>query len=294
MTASDDPYGYGQPPAVEYGNKYTGRAILNASWSMLKQDRQMIVLPLLGTLFGLIAAAVLFVPGWFLGHAIGDTNKVAGIAGLVLASYAATVTGLYFQAAVVIAANERADGRTPTLEGVLAAAWSIRGRIFAWAVVSTTVGLLLRALENRLGFLGKLLAVFGGLAWAVASFFALPVVVVEGTGPIEAVRRSAHVIRRTWGTSLRTTLRGGLIQVLLLLPGIFLVVLGLGTLGSGHPAVGVLLSAVGFVWVLTVGTVFSAIYTYAQTLIYRYAIGRAVPAGTAELLGGAFTTKRRR
>lgn len=69
---------------------------------------------------------------------------------------------------------------------------------------------------------------------------------------------------------------------------------GLGITAGGRLALGIPLVALGFAATLTVSTVFSAVFTYARTLIYRYAVGRGVPADAVGLLGGAFSTKRRR
>src|SRR3954454_19043969 len=112
------PYAAPAPPVSRHA---TGKALLSASWGMLKQDRELLWLPMLGSLAALVAAGLLFVSGWFLGCALGGTDhhSWAGSLGGLFAAGAATVAGIYFQAALVIGANERADGGDPTLRGCL-------------------------------------------------------------------------------------------------------------------------------------------------------------------------------
>ena len=276
----------------------TGKQLLNASWQMLRQDGELLWLPALGTLAGLVAAGLLFVPGWFIGAAVGGTTHHSWAVGrgAVLAGAAATVVGIYFQAALVIGANERADGGDPTLRGCLQSAWAMRGPIVRWGLLSATVGVVIRALERRFGFIGNLLGFLGGLAWAIASFLVVPVVVAEGTGPITAVKRSSQLIKATWGTSLRTTLRYGFLQVALTLVPIVVGVIGFTMLVSGSTvgtAVGVLLVVAAVVAFLALSMVFAAIGSYARALIYRYASGRPVPGIDPMLFGGVFEPRKR-
>ncbi|MDO7869598.1 DUF6159 family protein [Nocardioides jiangxiensis] len=287
----------GAHPPVVPATKANGRVILAASWSMLKADKQLLWVPFLSGVASVTAAVLLFVPGFLVGRTVGGTDDIGGYVGGALAAFAASVVAIYFQAALIIGANQRAEGRQPTLRGVLGAAWRLRVPILGWALLTTTVGLAMRALEERLGFLGKLFGFLGGLAWAIVSFLVVPVVVVEGLGPVAAVRRSSQLLRDTWGTSLRTTLRFGLLQVLVWLGLIAALVVGLVLAFTGPltlTVAGVLLvvaSILGFVGMVAV---FSAISTYARAVIYRYAAGLPTPGVPEAALAGAFTPKKRR
>jgi hypothetical protein len=242
----------------------------------------------------LIAGAILFVPGWALGRALSDGNQVGIWVGAALAAFALSIVGIFFQAALVIGATDRAEGRTPTIGTTLARAWQMRGRIIAWAVVTTTVGMLIRALEERLGILGRIFGIVAGIAWAVASFLVVPVIVVEGLGPIAAVRRSASLVRSTWGTGLRTTLRFGFILVVAMLPVVVVINVGVAMLAGDAFVLGAALIAVGGITFVAMSSLVGAVSTYAGALIYRFAVGRPVPGVPDGLLGGAFSEKRRR
>lgn len=285
-----------QPPALP-PTKATGREILSASWSMLKVDKQLLWIPVISAIASLIAAVILFVPGFLLGRSVGGTDDIGGYLGGALAAFAASVVAIYFQAALIIGANQRAEGEQPTIGGVLAAAWRLRGPILGWALLTTTVGLAMRALEERLGFLGKFFGFLGGLAWAIVSFLVVPVVVAEGLGPVAAVKRSSQLLRDTWGTSLRTTLRFGLLQVLVSfgLTAAFIVGIVMAFSGSVvFTTAGVVLIVAAVSAFIAVVTVFTAISTYARAVIYRYAAGLATPGVPQAALAGAFAPKKRR
>jgi hypothetical protein len=277
----------------------TGKQLLKASWGLLRQDRELLWLPAIASITGFFAAVILFAPGFALGWAIGGDQHRSwgGWVGGAFAAFAASIVAIYFQAALVIGANQRADGGDPDIRGVLAEAWTHKGKIISWAALTTTVGVAIRALEQRLGILGSILGFLGGVAWAIASFLVVPVVVVENLGPIDAVKRSAQLVRDTWGTSVRTTLRFGLTFLLLLLAPIAVIAIGIVALTNGSAAaiaIGLVLIVVGVIAFLALSMVFSAISTYARALIYRYATGRPVPGVDPQLFIGAFRAKRGR
>lgn len=291
---------YEQPtfPPTGGSAQPTGKALLRASWQLLRQDRELLWLPVLSAVAGLFAAVVLFVPGFALGSAVGGSDSGAGgWVGGVLAAFGASVVSIYFQAALVVGANQRAAGQDPTLRGCLAAAWALRGRIVRWALLTTTAGTLIRTLEQRLGVIGRLIGFLGGLAWAIASFLVVPVLVAEDLGPVQAVKRSGALIKATWGSSLRTTLRFGLVQLVLLVPALVAIVAGTAGLASGT-VVGAVLGGLallaGVVALLGLVLVFSAIGGYARALIYRYATGQPVPGIDPALFAGVFRPRRGR
>ena len=137
----------------------------------------------------------------------------------------------------------------------------------------------------------------GGLVWAIATFLAVPVVVAGGLGPFAAVKRSAELIRTTWGTGLRATLRFGLIQFLLMLPMLIAAFIGVFLLVSGSTAgfaAGVVVVGVAVLPLFALGAVFGAISSYARAMIYRYAPGQPVPGIPAQAFSGVFVPRRSR
>lgn len=266
--------------------------LMQSSWALLRQDRELVWLPLLGAVFAALAAAVLAVPGLAVGFLAGDStvSQVGFWVALAFALFAATCVSVFFQAAIVIGANERAEGRDPTRSLLLRQAWHHKGRILQWSVLTTTVGLLLRVVQDRLGSAGAILGALGGLTWGVVSFLVVPVLVSEDVGPMTAVKRSSTLLKQTWGTSLRTAVRFGWIALVAWLPVLAVVALGVFLLGQGSVgiATGVVLLVLGVVAMVILAMVFSAVGGYARALIYRYATGQATPGVEPRLLAAAF------
>jgi hypothetical protein len=295
-----DPYRYG-PPAPQGGpSAPTGRQILSSSWAMLKRDRSLIVLPVLGTFFGAVAYLAFFVPGLIL-QIGGHHNHYFVYPFVIVGGFFASVIGIFFQAALIAGAYQRADGGDPTVGSCLEVAWRMKTQVLGWAVFTSSVGAVVRLVEQRLGIFGRLLGFLGGVAWAVATFFAVPAIVAEGLGPIEALKRSAHTIRQTWGTSVRTTLRFGLLGfVLTIVPiavtivGVVVLVASANSTNAGGIAAGGLIAVVGFLAIVGLGAVLGAVGTYARAMIYRWTTGRPVPGIDPALFAGAFAARRGR
>ncbi|MBR2427612.1 MAG: hypothetical protein IKB16_12825 [Lentisphaeria bacterium] len=73
-----------------------------------------------------------------------------------------------------------------------------------WTLLSSTVGVILRLLQPRVGGLGLFLVRGSALIWVVASCFAIPVIVFDPrlNNPLRILKRSEETIRNTWGEAL--------------------------------------------------------------------------------------------
>lgn len=302
-----DPYRYGAPPPAPAMAGFgagasgpTGRQILSSSWALLKRDRSLIVLPVLGTFFGAVAYLAFFVPGLIL-QLDGHHSRYFVYPFVIVGGFFASVIGIFFQAALVAGVYQRADGNDPSVGTALDAAWRLRRQVLGWAVFTSSVGAVVRVVEQRLGVFGRLLGFLGGIAWAIATFFAVPAIVAEGLGPIDALKRSARTIKDTWGTSVRTTLRFGVLGFLLTIVPIVVTIVGVVVLVNGADnssgggiAAGLLVAVIGFLALVGLGAVLGAVGTYARALIYRWTTGRPVPGIDPALFAGAFQARRGR
>jgi hypothetical protein len=154
-----------------------------------------------------------------------------------------------------------------------------------------------RTLERRLGVVGAVIGFLSGLAWAVATIFTVPVLIVEGVGPIDAVKRSVAIMKQRWGVSVRSSLRIAVPVVLLSFAAsvVFVGGVAVAAVGTGAAQVaGILVAAVAVLVLLGVATVSGALITYSRTLVYRYAVGLPVPGIAPELLDGVFVARKRR
>jgi len=208
--------------------------------------------------------------------AVLGTGRAAIVIALFAASVVSTFVTMYFNVALVFAATERIEGRTPTVGGCLALAWGRRATIVRWALLAAVVGTVVRALEQRLGIFGRLLGFAGAFAWAVATFLVLPVLAFEQVGPLEALRRSSSILKERFGTVARSGLRFGAMFIVWLLAALAVLLVG-AALVPASPIVGVPVAAVGLFCVLAVSMYASAVGTYMRTILYRFATGQSVP-----------------
>src|SRR4029077_15523716 len=75
-------------------------------------------------------------------------------------------------------------------------------QILGWALLTATVGTILKQIENRVPLAGKIVVSLVGMAWAVVTFMVVPILAAEKLGPFAAVKRSAGLLRKTWGEAL--------------------------------------------------------------------------------------------
>jgi Family of unknown function (DUF6159) len=251
----------------------TGKAILRASLALFKQDRQMIWLPFLATITAVIAFALVAGP---IGLAFGR-NGIGIIVAFLCGSVVASAATIIFNVALVFAATDRIEGRTPTIGGSLAQAWGRRNVIFSWAIVSAVVGTVIRLLEQRLGILGRVIGVAGGLAWAVATFLVIPVLAFEDVGPIEAVKRSSHILKARFGTIARGGLRFGFLFLGLSLCALLVLAVGVFAIVKHAYVIGGVVAVVGFVLLVGISMYGSAAGMYMRTILYRYATDQSIP-----------------
>jgi hypothetical protein len=265
---------------------------LSRSWDLVKKsfgillsDKELLYMPIASGIACLcvsviiLAAYALIFPSQITGFAaMSGSHQLPLTQGMwvclfvfYLANYFVVV---FFNVALVAAASDRLAGGNATINYGLQVAWQRKGKILQWALLASTVGILLNALEQRLGWLGRLVTRMIGLAWTLATFFVVPLLAAEDIGPSEALARSAELFTETWGEQLIGGFSFGLIFVLLALPGIALPYF----LGSAFGPTGVVTGAVlMIVYWLLLSVVSSAVQGIFTATLYRYATTKEVP-----------------
>jgi hypothetical protein len=76
--------------------------------------------------------------------------------------------------------------------------------VLMWTLFAGLVGLIIRQLEERLSFVGQIIVRFIGIAWSVAAVFVIPIIVREeqNANPVALLKKSAGILKRTWGEAL--------------------------------------------------------------------------------------------
>lgn len=266
-------------------------ALAKSSWAVLREDKQLTLLPLLSLAVTLVVAVAVLLPiGLIVRDGSGnyDTSKplawiLAFIGGVVL-----TYIAVFFNAALVYAAGSRFQGTPVTVGEAIHAARERSHVLLPWAVVSVTVSVVLRAIEQRGGVIGRIVGSIAGVAWSVVTFLVLPVLVFEGLGPVAAVKRSGELFKRTWGENLMTNAGIGLIGLLAIVAGAVPLMLFLAV-GGPVAIVGI---GIFVLWVVAVMAVSSALTGIFQTALYRFATGAPVPGFEPAELQTSFRTRK--
>lgn len=266
--------------------------LMGESWNLLKKDRELVLFPVFS---GIAAAAVIasFAIPLFTGHTLEQFQRGRrpdfGFYVLWFLFYFCTYfVTIFFNSGLIACALKRMNGGDPTVGFGLRAAWERFPQILGWALMASTVGFILRMIEQRVGFIGRIVVSMLGMAWSVTSFLVVPVVVAEGRGPIEAYRESVSLFRRSWGEQIIGNVSFGLIFALAFVP---MVVVGAIALDAYPPSAPVVI-AIGVVYLVALGLVQSTLQSIYQAAVYRYASDGAAPVGfDDEALAGAFRPK---
>jgi hypothetical protein len=114
--------------------------------------------------------------------------------------FLATLASVAFNHEILEALN----GQAVSIGRGIAAACARWKSVLLWSLLAGVVGLLIRALEERLAIVGRIVAGLIGLAWSVASIFAIPILARETafSNPFDVLSKSAETIKRTWGEML--------------------------------------------------------------------------------------------
>ncbi len=268
--------------------------LAKASWSVVRADKELLLFPVLSVCALLLIVGSIAVPvlalGRFTPEAAGEGAYLVAFGFYVLSYFIA----LFFNTALVGAAMIRMDGGNPTLRDGLAIAWARVGKILAYAVIAATVGLLLRAIEERVGWLGRIVVKLVGVAWALATFMVVPVLVTRDVGPVDAVKESASLLRGTWGENLIGNVGLGAVFFVAYFA---LILVGGGAMvfaiSANMPFLAGTLLLIGVVTFLFLSTLQATMQGVYSAALYRYATknGAATPGFSDDLMSLAFKPK---
>jgi hypothetical protein len=270
------------PPALEpfpvsaiSGESRIGRSmrLLGTSLRLLREEPQLAVFPVISFLLSVVVGIVCFGVWGPTPHAGANVRNALLVPSLI-AAYPLTFVSVYCSVALAAVLGIRLEGGNPSIGDGFSAANARLGVIASWTLLVCTVGLLLRALEERLPLAGRIAASIFGLAWSLATLFAIPVLAYERRGPFETVKRSTAIFKVRWGASILGGAGIGIAGSLLAIP--FLLVM---LVGAAKPSGGVALIVVGAGGFFAVIAMTAALEQIYRIFVYRSAIGLDVSAG---------------
>jgi Family of unknown function (DUF6159) len=284
-------------------------ALTKASWAILVNNPRLLILPAISA--GAIVAAVAGLVALFAAlhgglHVVDgqfpdlverdfDLRPGLALAGLLVVVYVFTAITVFFNAALIFCVLRCYAGQVPSIRDGLAAAAQRLPQILGWSLVSLVVGviigLIVEPIKDRVPFLGSFLEGMLDLAWAVVTYFVLPVIVVESLGPIDAVKRSGAILRQTWGQSLFGNVGLGIVGFFAALPAVGVIAGGIAVVNNaGMIGLGLFLIVSGVLGLLAISVVMAMLGSIFQTGVYIYATTGQAPLDEA-LLKQTFAPK---
>ena len=265
-------------------------AIFVESLRVLAKDKEILIFPVLSGIITIIA----FVTIVFAGHSSGllrefqAGNRVLGYVVLFVWYFVSWFIVLFFNVAVIACASIRLRGGDPTIADGFRASMQHLGRIAVWALISATVGVILRVIAERAKLIGRIISGLLGAAWSIATYFIVPVMIFEGRSIRDSVKQSTQLIAKTWGESLIAA--GGI--------GAFIMLLGVGGLALPiaaifiSPTAALIALGVMLMYWIALSVVSAALSGIFRTALYLYATEGRTPAGfTPEYVQNAFAAK---
>ncbi|QDW66571.1 DUF6159 family protein [Luteimonas granuli] len=251
--------------------------MVKASAAVLRSDRELMLFPVLSGLATLLVLASFALPTFALGL-FSDGFGVAG-AMLAFAFYFCTYSVMiFFNCALVGAAMIRLEGGDPTLADGFAAARARLGPIFGYAAIAATVGVLLQALKGKdNNFIVRLIGSGAGMAWTLATFLVVPVLVSRDIGPVDALRQSIALLKRTWGENAVGQVGIGAAFGLLSVGAVMLSVLLVVLAAQASAALAIVVGVACLLGVLLLGVYQAALTGIYSAVLYRYAMSHEVP-----------------
>ena len=271
--------------------------LVKASASVLKQDKELMLFPVISVIASLLVVASFVLPLFGLldlkALEQGEREPVWLYGWVFLFYLAQYFVIFYFNTALVGAAMIRLRGGDPTVSDGLQIAWSKVGTILGYALIAATVGLALRAIEERAGVIGKWVAGLLGAAWTVLTFLTVPVLVSRDVGPLEAVKESALLLKKTWGENVigqgGVGLVFGLLQFLVIVLTVAVLIALVATKSLFLIVSVIALGGLAMLMLALVQAALSGIYSAA---LYRHAMGEDSAGIDPGMLASAFAAKR--
>ncbi len=249
--------------------------VMGASWEVLKKEKMLLLFPIFSGIACLLVSASFILPLFVANAGLPPVNAeepgprevlyfVIGFLFYFCNYFVIT----FFNSAIVGAAVMRLSGKDPDFGDALRSATNRLPQILGWSLVAATVGMILRMIEERSEWVGQLVVAILGSVWNLTTFLVVPVLVVEGKGPIEAFQRSTKLLSKTWGQQLAGNFGFGIIFFLLMLPAFAIVAAAFALAG---PEVGIAAVVLAVLYVLVLGVVQTALQAIFQAAVYVYA-----------------------
>jgi hypothetical protein len=243
--------------------------LTKTAWGLVRQDKAMVGLALLGMTSGLIFVGVFTLIGGY----SGDAGQGTVLLAILIALYPSTFLGVFFNVALASAANAALEGRRLSFGEALGESRKRLGKIALWSLLAAGVGAVLAELSSRIPGGGRIASALVGAAWGLATLFVVPILatVTPTPGPITALKDSVAVVRKRWGEGISGSVTISVWTVFVAIPAALLLGAGFAVMGGGSAALGGVLVAAGGLLLFGVVALSAAVQQVFVLCLYRYA-----------------------
>lgn len=204
-------------------------SLMKSSFSILLEDKKLLLFPLFSGTCTLILGLTFILPVMmpdqiYFFSTPGPVPENLVFLLLFLFYYINYFVVIFFNSGAVLYTIRHIRGERPTIYGVFE---SLSGRLphlLGWTAIAATVGIIINTIENQSDLAGRIVAGIIGLSWTVISFLVLPVMIIEQKGPIESLKESTAMLKRSWGEQLIGHFSFGLIFTILIIGAGILIV----------------------------------------------------------------------
>jgi len=251
-----------------------GAQVARASLKVLNTHKELIIFPVLS---GITQVLIL---GSFFFFMFSDKNTLftldeasntvmLGVMFTIyLVGYFITV---FFNMALVHCARLHFEGKDVSIAQGLSFSFGRIGTILSWALFAASIGTLLKTLQDNFGNIGKLVVGIMGFAWSLATFFVIPVLAYENVGPLEAVKRSASLVKEKWGEGIGANFS---IMLLCMLAFIPMAIIAMGVSAWVNEALGIGIFVAGMLILVAIS---SALHSIFISALYSTLRGNGIP-----------------
>lgn len=270
--------------------------LAKASLEVLGKDKELMIFPILSSIALLMVTATFLFPmlvGSLLDNVVESGIPFFGYIVLFLFYIVQYTVMHFFNTALVGAALIRLRGGDPTVKDGLKVAWQRIEQILGWALISATVGMILRAISDNSNKKGRgisqIISSILGAAWGVVTFLVVPVLAAEGLGPFKSLKRSWELLKNSWGEQIAGTFSIGTVFGLIgFILSMVLIGAGVGLsiwLESWVP--GVLFGVVFIFMLMALSLLNSTLTGIFTAAVYVYAAEGQVGLFDEEIIRGA-------
>jgi hypothetical protein len=270
-----------------FGRLMASIQLIKESWKILKKDKELLLYPLLSGIIIFALMFVTFIPV-VLAALAGAGIESFWIAFIVF-YFLAAIVGVFFTAALMGSANMRLNGKDPRFSDGISIALKVLPKLIAWALITATIGLILKAVSDRNNVIARVISAVFSVAWSLLTLFMIPVILFEKKGPISSIRRSGELFAKTWGEAVIGQFS---ISALFALGILLSIPVLAGAAFTGSLVLVLMIFSLTVIFLIVLYLITASLSGIYTTALYNYASKKKLPKGfSREFIKAAFVRK---